>query len=706
MGLTDATGQLIQHIVVQAPIASIDQLTLSSAYVSVLDVNSTNQATAFSVLGQQSNNTLTIDLSAAATGTGLNRSNLLQLFDGQPQTGTSPVLRFDLKDTHDVPLGLSTVGVQFSIQNDRLASLTMSAAFDVQIELVRDAQGQLQMKLPTQTVQLDLSAAGMPVASLQVSNLTADMFELVSGPNGTPSLSLKIDNLIDKALGNTLALNALSDQGTLSLAAGLVMGLVGGKSVGELLTLLQDTVNLSGDLPATSITRLLQLVQDTVTLPPELQNLSIGQLLSAAVSAFNLDSSLTVGQLIGVLQDSFVLPQQFNTLTLDDLQTKFANNPSQANTNALNHLKAVALAMLQEANPQAQLSDVSPLTLSVVLDKVAQSTLANQSLDSLGTLVNAQISGYSGVDLIKDLGIVVNSLYGNKSVLQVLQLVQEGASLPAALAGLEAISLSGLLDLSGLALAAADLLGPENLSIAGLTQLIYSAVTLDGQLNPSQINQALDTLDAALNLEPLLGTDYSLRTLFSDLGNPQIELQPLINIASKVLLSSDGQASVQIDLPASLGLQGTTGQDIQRIVVNVDLSDAPNTAGQFALDGVLSSADAQFDLGQWLATHYTDPQGDALGQVLIDQPWVGDLLLAVNDGQQTTYTELFQNGDTVAQVSLAQLSQLVFVAPTAPDGKVLDLGVELQLRAVDTLGAIAEQQQLQLAFGNYPFSGI
>jgi hypothetical protein len=395
---------------------------------------------------------------------------------------------------------------------------------------------------------------------------------------------------------------------------------------------------------------------------------------------------------------------QFNTLTLADLQNQLPDSPSS--TTALNHLKAVALAMLQEVNSQAQLSDVSPLTLSSLLDKVAQSSLANQSLDSLGRLVNAQISGYSGVDLIKDLGIVVNSLYGNKSALQVLQLVQDGATLPAALAGLEAISLFGLLDLSGLALAAADLLGPDNLSIAGLTQLIYSAVTLDGQLNHVQINQALDSLDAALNLEPLLGTDYSLRALFSDLGNPQIELQPLIDIASKVLLSSDGQASLQIDLPASLGLQGTTGEDIQRIVVNIDLSDTPNSAGQFVLDGVLRSTDAQFDLGQWLATHYSDPQGDALAQVLIEQPWVGDLVLAVQDGQQTTYTQLFQNEDTVAQVSLVQLSHLVFVAPTAPDGQVLDLGVELKLRAVDQLGAIAELQELQLAFGNYPFSGI
>jgi hypothetical protein len=396
---------------------------------------------------------------------------------------------------------------------------------------------------------------------------------------------------------------------------------------------------------------------------------------------------------------------QFNTLTLADLQNQLPDSPSS--TNALNHLKTVALAMLQEVNPQAQLSDVSPLTLSELLGSIAQSALANQSLDSLGTLVNAQISGYSGVDLIKDLAIVVNGLYGNKSALQVLQLVQDGATLPSALAGLEAISLSSLLDLSGRALAAADLLGPENLSIAGLTQLVYGAITLDGQLNAAQINQAIDTLDAALNLQPLLGTDYSLRDLFSDLANPQVELQPLINIASKVLLSSDGQASVQIDLPASLGLQGTTGQDIQRIVVNIDLSDTPNTAGQFALDGVLSSADAEFDLGQWLATHYTDDlQGDPLGQVLIDQPWVGELLLAVQDGQQTTYTELFQNGETVAQVSFEQLAQLVFVAPTAPGGQVLDLGVELQLRAVDSLGAIAEQQQLQLAFGNYLFPGI
>lgn len=553
-------------------------------------------------------------------------------------------------------------------------------------------------------MQLNLSAAGMPLTILPVSNLSADMFELVSGPNGTPSLSLKIDNLLDKAIGNTLALSSLSDQGTLSLGAGLVMGLVGGKSVGELLSLLQDTVNLSGDLPATSISQLLHLVQDTVTLPPALQNLSIGQLLSTAASAFKFDSSLTVGQLIGVLQDSFVLPVQFNTITLADLQNQLPDNLSS--TNALNHLKSVALAMLQETNPQAQLSDVAPLTLSGLLDQIAQSTLANQSLDSLGALVNAQVSGYNGVALVKDLAIIASGLYGDKSALQVLQLVQDGATLPAALAGLEAVSLADLLDLSGLALAAADLLGPENLSIAGLTQLIYNAVTLDGQLNASQISQAIDTLDAVLNLQPLLGTDYSLHQLFSDLHNPQVELQPLIDIASKVLFSSDGQASVQLDLPASLGLQGVTGQDIQHVVVNFDLSNIPNTAGHFDLAGLISSQDVQLDLGQLLASSYTDPQGDALDRVLIEQPWVGDLMLAVQNGQQTTYTELFQNGVTVEQISLAQLDQLVFMAPADTNGQVLDLGVELHLRAFDHLGAVSEQQQLQLAFGNYMFPSI
>jgi hypothetical protein len=493
----------------------------------------------------------------------------------------------------------------------------------------------------------------------------------------------------------------------MSLAAGLVMGLVGGKSVGELLSLLKDSVDLSGDLPATSITRLLQLVQDTVTLPPALQNLSIGQLLSTAASAFNLDSSLTVGKLIGVLQNTFVLPRQFETLTLADLQDQLPDSASTST--ALDNLKSVALAMLQEVSPNAQLSDVSSLTVFDLLGKIATSALANESLDSLGSLVNAQISGYSGVALIKDLAIVVNGLYGDKSALQVLQLLQESVTLPPALAGLEAISLTSLLDLSGLALAAADLLGPSNLSIAGLTKLIYDAVTLDGQLNLAQINQAIDTLDAALNLQPLLGKDYSLRDLFSDLNDPQVELGPLIEIASKVLFSSDGQAGIQLDLPESLVLQGVSGQNIQHVVVNIDLSDTPNTAGKFSeLSYQVDSDDGQFDLGEFLllSDNYLDPQDDALAGVLIDQPWVGELMLAFENEGETTYTPLFVNDATVAQVSLDQLSHLVFVAPTTPDGQVLDLGVELNLRAIDTHGAIGEQQQLQLEFGNYPFNGI
>jgi hypothetical protein len=200
-------------------------------------------------------------------------------------------------------------------------------------------------------------------------------------------------------------------------------------------------------------------------------------------------------------------------------------------------------------------------------------------------------------------------------------------------------------------------------------------------------------------LQSLLGEDYSLRELFSDLSDPKVEFQPLIEIASKVLFSSDGQASIQLDLPDSLALQGVSGQNIQRVVVNTDLSDTPNTAGEFTdLSYLVPRDDAQFDLGQFLLmpNNFVDPQGHALAGVLIDQPWVGELMLAFDNAGETMYTPLFVNDATVAQVSLAQLSQLVFMASTTPDGQVLDLAVELQLRAIDHLGAIGQQQQLQL----------
>ena len=162
-----------------------------------------------------------------------------------------------------------------------------------------------------------------------------------------------------------------------------------------------------------------------------------------------------------------------------------------------------------------------------------------------------------------------------------------------------------------------------------------------------------------------------------------------------------------LDLMALIGIYDHEKIDPQRIIVNIDLSDTPNTAGEFTnLSHQVDSDHGQFDLGSFLTGNYVDPQDHALGGVLIDQPWVGDLMLALDNAGQTTFTPLFQNSATVAQVSLDQLSQLVFVAPATPDGQVLDLGVELQLRAVDTLGAIGEQQHLRLAFGNHPFNGI
>ena len=677
LGLTDANGQLIHHIVVNAPVRSIDTLTLQSNTVSVFDVDALGHPTVLSLAGQVQGSVMSFDLTASQSG--LNRNNLLQLLDGNPATGVSPTLQFALMDTQTVHNASTTLGVGLDMSNSRMAGLSMGLNFDVQMQLVRDAQGHLQMVLPAQTVQMHLSAAGMPVLTLPVGNLASDAFTLVSGSNGMPSLALKIDHLIDKAAGNTIDLNALGDTGTLALAAGTLMGLLDGRSLGDLLSLSRDVITLPPELQNVSLSRLMHIVQDAVTLPVALQNLSFDQVMQVAADVVHLPLNMNLGDLLVSLRQAMVLPDSLQTLTMGDLRNTLGNSLDAQTLQSFENLARHLLAQ----GSQDYTGDLAGMHISDLLNLLQTSDLATHGLPDLLNASYSYLGTLSAADFVRDAAHVVDALFGGVTLAQVLDAAHQTLTLTPDLAS---ASLSGVLDLAALAMDLGGLLGAQNLNMAGLLGLVRDAVTVDGVIQGHNLAQVLHVLDGAFDLSPLLGSTYTLTDMYTDLAHNQVALQPLLNLAGRALLGSDGQANVTIDGLAGLGLTSADGTPLSQIVVHLALDDAPNTAGAFGalgVGGVLANDSNHFDLGAALAlAAFADPQGDTLAGVFIDAPWAGTLSL--NGQALDASTHFVQAQDLQAQ-------HLFVDAPLAA-GQSL----ELTLWTLDSRGALGQQQHLYL----------
>jgi hypothetical protein len=143
---------------------SLDTLTLANNSLLLTDHDSqglaVNSVLTGVVSGAPADRTLSYNLADSAAF--LYRSNLQQLFDGNPATGTSPTLQFALQDTSAVTEGTHSLHLQLGMSNTRFAGLNVGLGLDVQVQLSRDAQGHLTMVLPTQTSNLTLSAGGQP----------------------------------------------------------------------------------------------------------------------------------------------------------------------------------------------------------------------------------------------------------------------------------------------------------------------------------------------------------------------------------------------------------------------------------------------------------------------------------------------------------------------------------------------------------------
>jgi hypothetical protein len=621
---------------------------------------------------QGGDNVLSFDM-----GSPLNRVNLRQLFDSDPATGQAPSLSFALGDTRQVANGQYKVQVALDMSNARLGALDVGMAFDVDVVLTR-VNGQLQMQLPAQTVQLHLQAGGVNVITLPLNNLDSDAFSLVAGNNNTPILQLKIDNLLSKASDNTIDLADLNaSAAALTLGAGAVMGLLGGRTLGDLLSLSKEVVTVPEGLEDVGLSRLIELVQDTTTLPATLQNMSFDQVLGYAAQVLELPATLTVGTLLGLLREAVVLPQSLQG-TLGEIQPRLTSTLGVDTVQALEDLARIALG---------NSVNLSGKTIADVLDMVARSDLASYNLAELGSLGSNVLGNYNVGQVISLTTRLVDGLYGDKTLGDLLAATQKAITLTPELAGLQSTSLAGLVNLAGVALAGQDLLDGE-LSVEGILNLVREAITVDGVIESTRLSQVLQLLDATFDLSPILGSDSAVSTLIAQLGMGKLPLQPLIGLASGALLGADGEVNVSLDVN-ELGLNSANGIPIDRIELQAALDNDTNTAGQLSLpSGLLLTGDT-IDLGQLLrSAAYSDPEGHGLRGVFITQPHsaqvleIGDLLIT----EDTVFVTLEQMTDQQVTVSFPR-----------------DMQVALQLSAVDDLGAMALVQTLMLQQAQPPF---
>jgi hypothetical protein len=526
------------------------------------------------------------------------------------------------------------------------------------------------MQLPAQTVQLHLQAGGVDVITLPLNNLDSDAFSLVTGNNNTPSLQLKIDNLLNKASDYLIDLSELNGSAALTLGAGAVMGVLGGKTLGDLLSLSKDVVNVPTALQNTHLHQLIELVQDTVTLPATLQNMRLDQVLGYAAQVLDLPASLTMGTLLGMLRDAVVLPASLQG-KLGDIKQHLTSTLGADTVDSLEELARIALGN------NVNLADK---TISDVLDLLANSNLASKNLAQLGSLASDALGGYSVGELIGLTTHVVDGLYGDKTLGELLVATKSAITLTPELADLQGTSVAGLVNLAGLALTGRSLLG-DQLSVTGILDVVREAITVDGVISNTRLTHILELLDATFDLGPILGSDYAMSSLITQLREGKMALQPLIGLASGALLGADGEINVSLGVD-ELGLNSANGTPIDQIELHAALDNNTNAAGRLSLPAGLVQVGATVDLGQLIQNaHYTDPQGDSLRGVFITQPHSAHVLKI--DDVLVTQDNVF--------VSQAQLAAHQ-VTVSLPMGTQ----VALHLNAVDALGAIALDQTLLL----------
>jgi VCBS repeat-containing protein len=428
------------------PVANVtDTLTLSTQTVTVQDVNESGVRSNIAVQGAytaptqtgERYGTLTFDASQSTQS--LNRSNLLKLFDGNAATtGTAPVVQFQLKPLASVAssevssqVGVSMLLGKSAAQSGSDSALELGLSFNLDLKLTR-ANGGLELSTPAQTVSVGLTINGKPLTSnpITLTNAGADFLSLVDG-NNAANLAVRLDALLDRADNYQMPLSMLSSDGAAAIAGSVVVGLLGDRTLSQLISMSRDVSELTPQQQALTTARLIEVLQDAAVLPQTLRDQPLTKLIELAGETLGIASDQSVKTVLTLLRDGIALPDSLAGKTLGELKTQFAGSIEAA---TMDRLETLVRAVLS-GNPSTPNNSVNlnVLELPELMTLVINSNFANLTLSAMQSQYSTQ---FGGIELGEALGLaarVIDDIYGNVTVASLLDVAVDQISLPGAL---------------------------------------------------------------------------------------------------------------------------------------------------------------------------------------------------------------------------------------------------------------------------------
>jgi VCBS repeat-containing protein len=574
----------------------VDTPTLAINTVLVTDYDDAGHAAKAAVAGHVEGNeqdgfTLRYDLSAQ--GTGFNRANLLKLLDGDnTTTGVAPTLSFPLASIAHIHPGAEgityPVAIQAQIGSELFAGLEVTLSFATALQL-REINGTLQLNLPAQAdVPMTLQVGGHSLGTIHVSNLDADTMRLVTGANNVPTLDLKISNLLDRALEKTITLDDLDSvnaAGATALLGGVMLGTLADKSLGDLISLARSLTTLDTNLLDVEGSRLVSALQDALTLPNVIASLNTETLLPLASQVFDLSQAPTINGLFKLLKDAVTLPDSLNGATLQDIADRL---PQTGSAHELfSQMLDLGTRLLDVNATQLLGMDIAKISDEVV------TSLNGQSLSAWAHAAGEEFANVTASTLLTVAIQAAGEVFPHLTLEQGLSKILDYVQLPDSLSGVTLTDLSGLINVGQLGQIVVGLLDDRHFTLGGLLSEVRAAVNI-GDNNPASLTAVLDQV---FDLSALPG-NLTFSGLLTSLSDGQGTLHPLMSTAMQLLLSHDATASVQLDVPHTMGLTEEGGQIIEHVQVNVALDDQTHTHGQFHF--VLDSDTGHYDLGAFL----------------------------------------------------------------------------------------------------------
>lgn len=574
----------------------IDTPTLALNTVLVTDYDEAGDAAKAAVSGHVTGNaqdgyTLSYDLSAS--GAGLNRINLLKLLDGDTSTdGKAPTLSFPLASIANIHPGEDgityPITIQAQIGSDLFAGLGVTLSFTTAVRL-QERNGTLQLSLPTQTnVPMVVKAGDYTLGTIHVSNLDADTMRLVTGANNVPSLDLKINNLLERALDKTITLESLDNinaAGATALLIGVMLGTLADKSLGDLVSLARSLTTLEIDQLDIEGGRLLSTLREALTLPNVMASLNVQKLMPLASQVLDLSQAPSINGLFNLLQEAVTLPDSLQAATLQDIADRLPQTGSarelftqlfDLGTRLLNVNATQLLGMTPERIAKDVVTVLNGQSLSAWLDAAGQE-FANVSPGALITTV-MQAAG---------------ELFAHLTLEQGLRKTLDYIQFPDSLKDVTLADLTGVINIDRLGQIVVGLLDDKDFTLGGLLDEVRGAVNI----SDNHLASLTAVLDQTFVLNGLPG-NYTFSGLLSTLSQGEGSLQPLMSTAIQLLLSHDATASVQLTVPHAMGLTAAGGQIIEQVQVNLALDNQPHTTEQFHL--VLDSDTGHYDIGAFL----------------------------------------------------------------------------------------------------------